>query len=185
MERYFEKNFMLKPALDEYFDETGKDESSFDAMEFIKDYVPDTHVFKKNPLIFKKVMKEKFPNIKVTLPKTGSGTMPGDDKDSKDSKSEDLYKPDPNFKLSADAQKFLDTYKTVTSDKLLSAAESCQEKYDKIFDTAVGIITGEAFLPHAFICGDAGVGKCLTGDTEVNILVPDSIHAEIEEFLKA
>lgn len=175
MKKLNEENFNLKQAIDQYFEDTGKTEETFDAREFVDEYVPEGHRFKTSLPFFKKVMETKFPNIKISLGKAS------------DKPAENMagYTVDKNFKVSAATQEFLNTYKDAAQDHLMSAAETCQEKYDKIFDTAVSIITGEGIMPHAFICGDAGIGKCLCGDTKVKILVPDSIEAEIKDYLKS
>ena len=64
-----------------------------------------------------------------------------------------------------------------------SVKESVDAKYDAIYDVVANIIEGTSFKKHAFICGDAGVGKCAVGETIIPIRVDDIIAKEIEDYL--
>lgn len=65
---------------------------------------------------------------------------------------------DPYEGLSDETLKFIQML-TDFQENDLSAEASAQQKYDLLANTAANIIMGKSFKKHAFICGDAGVGK--------------------------
>lgn len=69
------------------------------------------------------------------------------------------------------------------ADSASSVKETVDAKYDAIYDVVANIIEGTSFKKHAFICGDAGVGKCAIGGTIIPIRVDDIIAKEIEDYL--
>ena len=58
----------------------------------------------------------------------------------------------------------LSLYKALVSanNKTDSVAQSVEDKYDGLYETARNVASGASLNPHAFICGEAGVGKSTT-----------------------
>lgn len=66
---------------------------------------------------------------------------------------------DPN---ASDADPMLKALYRIAQDQennVVSIAESVEEKYYEVYDVARRIASGRALKHHAFICGDAGIGK--------------------------
>ena len=63
------------------------------------------------------------------------------------------------------------------------AKTNVDAKYEEIYNVVSSVITGKSFKKHAFICGDAGVGKSSLGDTKISIRVNDIIAEEIKAYL--
>lgn len=176
LKKAFREAFMLKPVVKQYFADTGKDEETFDFDEFLDKYIPDNHQFKKYPAQLEQALNKYFPDMKVNrLAKAGKYGK----------KDEPLYSVNSNFQISDEAKAFADMYADASENVLENAAETCEEKYDSIYDTARSIIMGRATLPHAFICGDAGVGKCLKNNTPLSIRLSDEVADELELWLKS
>ena len=70
-----------------------------------------------------------------------------------------------------------------SADAAISVEESVNEKYRGIYYTARGILTGRSLRHFAFLAGSGGIGKCVIGDTKLNIKVDDIIYEEIEKWL--
>ena len=66
-----------------------------------------------------------------------------------------------------------------------NVAQSVADKYDGLFETARNVASGASLNPHAFICGEAGVGKCASYDTVVPIRVEDIVAEEIAQWLES
>lgn len=174
--RVMREAFMFEPVLEQYYADTGKDAETFDFQEFFDNYIPDDHRFKKYPKQLTQFLQKNYPEIKDNnyLSKAGSHGK----------KEEPMYKANGEFQVSEMTAKFADLYQQASETTLTDAAESCQEKYDLLYDTTRSIIMGRATLPHAFLCGDAGIGKCSTRLTFLKVRVPENIAQEIKEFSK-
>ena len=79
----------------------------------------------------------------------------------------------------------LSLYKALVSanNKTDSVAQSVEDKYDGLYETARNVASGASLNPHAFICGEAGVGKCASYDTTIPIRVEDIIAEDIAQWL--
>lgn len=87
-------------------------------------------------------------------------------------------------KTSKFTQNLVEKYKDF-QDAASTAEESAEAKYDAIYDGVANILEGRSLKKHAFICGDAGVGKCAVGETKVTIRVDDIIAEELANFVKS
>lgn len=70
------------------------------------------------------------------------------------------------------------------NNKTDNVAQSVADKYDGLFETARNVASGASLNPHAFICGEAGVGKCASYDTVIPIRVEDIVAEEIAQWLE-
>lgn len=66
-----------------------------------------------------------------------------------------------------------------------SVAQSVADKYDGLYETARNVASGASLNPHAFICGEPGVGKCASYDTVIPIRVEDIVAEEIAQWLES
>lgn len=85
-------------------------------------------------------------------------------------------------KTSKTTQNFVEMYSDYV-DSVDSVKEAVDAKYDAIYDVVANIIEGKSFKKHAFICGDAGVGKSGLGNTKISIRVNEIIAEEIKAYL--
>lgn len=63
--------------------------------------------------------------------------------------------------------------------------QSVKDKYDGLYETARNVASGMSLNPHAFICGESGIGKCAGYDTEIPIRVEDIVAEEIALWLES
>lgn len=96
---------------------------------------------------------------KIYDPDAVSGT------DVKDADTRPIF--DPNDK-NADPV-MISLYKALifANNKTDNVAQSVADKYDGLFETARNVASGASLNPHAFICGEAGVGKSYTVEAGV------------------
>lgn len=66
-----------------------------------------------------------------------------------------------------------------------NVAQSVADKYDGLYETARNVASGASLNSHAFICGEAGVGKCISYDTVIPIRVEDTVAEEITYWLES
>lgn len=69
--------------------------------------------------------------------------------------------------------------------RILSAAESAQDKFDSIRSVARTILQGKGIKHHGFIYGDAGCGKSSHYDEKIPVRMDDAIAEAFEAFLKS
>ena len=76
-------------------------------------------------------------------------------------------------------------YKALVSanNKTDSVAQSVADKYDGLYETARNVASGASLNPHAFICGEPGVGKCASYDTVIPLRVESIVAEEIAHWL--
>lgn len=79
-----------------------------------------------------------------------------DDDEDEDMSEEEMA--DRVANLSDSAKRLMAKYEDAET-SALSVEDTVESKYDFVYETVRKILTGQSFKKHAFICGDAGVGK--------------------------
>lgn len=67
--------------------------------------------------------------------------------------------------------------------KTENVEQSVDDKYNGLYETARNVANGSSLNPHAFICGEAGVGKCVSYDTVIPIHVDNDIAEKLQNWL--
>lgn len=66
-----------------------------------------------------------------------------------------------------------------------SVEESVADKYEEVYDAVHVIASEKSVNRHAIICGEAGVGKCLSYETKIPIRVENIVAEEIALWLES
>lgn len=102
----------------------------------------------------------------------------------------DISEPEPPKPFSAD-DLTNDLAKELVSEaddevgKVITAAESAQDKFDTIRAVARTVLQGKGIKHHCFVYGDPGCGKCTFYDEKIPIKMDDAIADIFKEFIKS
>lgn len=146
--RLHEAASWIGKQIQDYFDENGGDTSD-EAFEDFKDNVYFTPEGKR--ALSDKILHERWVAEAARLMRNSGSTEKPE--------PELAYDPENPYEgMSDDAIQFAQLLNDF-QDTELSAEETAEAKYDQLANVTANIVMGESFKKHAFICGDAGVGK--------------------------
>lgn len=131
-------------------------------------------------------------SIAAALPNTGTGKYYKNHPDllaqkiaqASGKSTEEVSAPpafDPNS-LTNDLAKELATIPE--EDTIISAADSAQDKFDTLRSVARTILQGKGIKHHAFIYGDAGVGKCASYEEKIPVKMDDKGAEAFKKWLQ-
>lgn len=174
-----DNKFYIAQALKAYLQQIGYKMDSFDMDTFIEKYVPAENKFYHDPQHVQMQLNKLLLNLKANpafaLLLQGNADM------------NEVTAPAAKFNasnLTGDAARLFNAYQD-SEDEIASVEESVEQKFNSVYLTSKRILNGKAIKHHAFICGDPGVGKCVSGDTLIPIRVDDIIAEEIEAWMKS